>query len=360
MEHHTYAKSGSKKWSAEEKRLLVTKRIEAEDLFSKYSSKQAEPWKKFKDMVRIGDYSERALRKQWLNMVQRYRIQKANMQVTPLNQQCIELLNEEWEFFGQIHAYMTQRTTDLHSYALKEPNVDASNNYNNIVAMRGLVNDHDCLAIKAAAVMQRHPLLRLPKLAEPTAEHQQQAATSNKLSIAEEQPIIKAEHIVYDDDFNALDDAFTDSLDSLATTSEPSDPVAIEVSDLSETDSIATSLKHESTTELPAAEPVATERIATAPRKERGANHRKRKALTEREKYYRHRRRYDHRMELRLSAVCAVAGQLLERLVPDINVTPLLINIDNNEEFKCNSSCDDDDDDDDEEENNVKEEVDDQ
>jgi len=31
--------------SAEEKRLLVTKRIEAEDLFSKYSSKQAEPWK---------------------------------------------------------------------------------------------------------------------------------------------------------------------------------------------------------------------------------------------------------------------------------------------------------------------------
>jgi len=71
MDHHTYAKSGSKKCkqqpqhvlaaptatifaflhfctfagSAEEKRNLVVQRIAADELFSRYSPKHAEPWK---------------------------------------------------------------------------------------------------------------------------------------------------------------------------------------------------------------------------------------------------------------------------------------------------------------------------
>lgn len=75
-------------------------------------------------MNKIGDFSEIALRKQWFSMVQRYRVHKANTAAGALTKQRIDELNKEWEFFGLIHAYMNQKTADLHSYALKEPNVD--------------------------------------------------------------------------------------------------------------------------------------------------------------------------------------------------------------------------------------------
>lgn len=88
-------------------------------------------------------------------MVQRYRVHKANAAGKPLNRQTIEELNKEWEFFGQIHAYMNQKTADLHSYALKEPNVEPPNNNLAIASvyscdesqlsplMLGVLNDHN-------------------------------------------------------------------------------------------------------------------------------------------------------------------------------------------------------------------------
>lgn len=283
-------------------------------------------------MAKIGDYSERALRKQWLNMVQRYRIQKSNMRVTPLNKQCIDALNKEWEFFGEIHAYMTQRTTDLHSYALKEPNADQSNNN---LAVRGVINDHS-----SAECSSKPSLARNTKNTTDASESPTQAAAAddeeqcNKL----EEP---AQQFSPADTFNDWDSQGS---------SEPSDPVAVEVSDLSETESIAAksaaAAAHQElhqvrqATASEAAKSGATP-LPTTPK-------RKRKALTEREKYYRHRRRFEHRMEVRLGGLCIVAGQLLEHLVPEMNVTPLLMNIYNNVDYTCDSSCDDDDTDSDE------------
>ncbi|XP_064555435.1 uncharacterized protein LOC135440277 [Drosophila montana] len=383
MDHHTYAKSGSKKWSVEEKRLLVTKRIEAEDLFSKYSSKQAEPWKKFKDMAKIGDYSERALRKQWLNMVQRYRVQKSNMQATPLNKQCIDVLNEEWEFFGEIHAYMNQKTTDLHSYALKEPNVQ-EHSHNNNVAIRGVVNDHSfgaAIAAPNSARRQMRSQLQSVEaavnveldyaLAMPDEPQQQQHEELEKSceAILIGKQVLKVSNRRYGE--GSPSDIYTDS-DS-EESSQPSDPVAVEVSDLSEAESILGSpLPAKSASDI--CETTAVEQLTANYESASGSvplddrerakssswsgsatltarplsSNRKRKALTEREKYYRHRRRYEHRMELRLGGLCKVAGQLLEQLVPGANVTPLLMNIYNTVDYNCNSSCDDDDDDTDE------------
>ncbi|KAM8719416.1 hypothetical protein ACLKA7_012038 [Drosophila subpalustris] len=382
MEHHTYAKSGSKKWSADEKRRLVTKRIEAEDLFSKYSSKQAEPWKKFKAMAKIGDYSERALRKQWLNMVQRYRIQKSTVQVTPLNKQCIDVLNEEWEYFGEIHAYMTQRTTDLHSYALKEPNIDQSHNNNNSsnLAMRGVVNDHNfgdrSAGIKStisvphirAHILDTDKMKQvqqasndsfsdklvdsLAKLDEQQYKLEDLSSSSSCKELKNEPIIIVKQESLYDMDFNEFNavnsvcstaDTFTDS--ESRESSEPSDPVAVEVSDLSSDSIVCLPLPDKSASELSEAKtvvqlPVCSETASEAPPT---PPKRKRKAMSEREKYYRHRRRYDHRMEVRLGGLCVVAGQLLEHLVPDLNVAPLLMNIYNNVDFNCSSSCDEED-----------------
>lgn len=290
-------------------------------------------------MAKIGDHSERALRKQWLNMVQHYRIQKSNMRVTPLNKQCIDVLNKEWEFFGEIHTYMTQRTTDLHSYALKEPNVDQSNNN---VAMRALVNDHsfaECSSKPRIARSTKNttdpaspgraespltPLVDKPETSESSLQQQSDAVVTAELSPAY---------------------TFTD-WDSQES-SEPSDPVAVEISDLSETESIAAkpAAAAGAATTATASKSVASDAapMATTPK-------RKRKALTEREKYYRHRRRFEHRMEARLGGLCVVAGQLLEHLVPDMNVTPLLMNIYNNVDNTCDSSCDDSDDSDNEDE----------
>ncbi|EDV95175.1 uncharacterized protein LOC6569548 [Drosophila grimshawi] len=381
MDHHTYAKSGSKKWSVEEKRLLVTKRIEAEDLFSKYSSKQAEPWKKFKDMAKIGDYSERALRKQWLNMVQRYRVQKSTMQVTLLSKQCIDVLNEEWEYFGEIHAYMNQKTTDLHSYALKEPNVlpEHSNNNNsngsgnNNLAMLGVVNDHSfCASTRAAKSELSAPAVVIKEEVDSldvSDEGQQESVDFGDIIIS--QPNNEFNTVAGEGSQSTM---YSDS--ESEESSQPSDPVTVEVSDLSEVDAImgsplsakfAADVCEASTAEqipasfetasvsMPRDEQTAakswarwTARLATlveqttAPTK---PMKRKRKAMSERDKYYRHRRRYEHRMELRLGNLCKVAGQLLEHLVPGMNVTPLLMNINNNVDYNCTSSCDDGDDD---------------
>lgn len=314
-------------------------------------------------MAKIGDYSERALRKQWLNMVQRYRIQKSTLQVTPLNKQCIDVLNEEWEYFGEIHAYMTQRTTDLHSYALKEPNVDQSNNNNvNSLAMRGVVNDHNfcdrSASIKAAmnAPQIRAHQLNMDKrifsgqkqkpqanndsfsdkLVDSLAKLDEQQYTLEESSSTSSYKDFKNKPIkqesLSDMDFNEFNavgsvcstaDTFTDS--ESRESSEPSDPVAVEESDLS-SDSIACSpLPDKSASEISEAKtivqlPACSETASETPM----APKRKRKAMSEREKYYRHRRRYDHRMEVRLGGLCIVAGQLLEHLVPEMNVAPCL------------------------------------
>ncbi|XP_017872309.1 PREDICTED: uncharacterized protein LOC108619976 [Drosophila arizonae] len=376
MEHHTYAKSGSKKWSVEEKRQLVTKRIEAEDLFSKYSSKQTEPWKKFKDMAKIGDYSERALRKQWLNMVQRYRIQKSNMQVTPLNKQCIDVLNEEWEFFGEIHAYMNQKTTDLHSYALKEPNVQeqphpdthSHSQSPNHLAIRGVVNDHNFGPLTGAKPFQKRYQMGATPVDRPTPQDQQDDQLPQ--GSCNEQ---RYSHFSVTTGDDSTLDLFTDS-DSQES-SQPSDPVAVEVSDLSEVESLlASPLPAKSASDIcepntveqlptsyetasgsmpldeqpPATKSASWSGSASAGKKPATAQ-RKRKVLSEKEKYYRHRRRYEHRMERRLGGLCKVAGQVLEKLMPGVNVTPLLTDIYNSvDDYNCDSSCDDDDDGDDE------------
>lgn len=296
--------------------------------------------RKFKDIAKIGDHSERALRKQWLNMVQHYRIQKSNMRVTPLNKQCIDVLNKEWEFFGEIHTYMTQRTTDLHSYALKEPNVDQSNNN---VSVRTVANDHSFAECSSKPSIARSTK-NTTDPASPGCTESPSTPVADKPEAPESGLQQNSDAVITAE----LSPAYTFTDWDSQESSEPSDPVAVEVSDLSETESIATK---------PAAADTASKTVtvsdaapmATTPK-------RKRKALTEREKYYRHRRRFEHRMEARLGGLCVVAGQLLEHLVPDMNVTPLLMNIYNNVDYTCDSSCDNDDDSDndtDDEDDNV-------
>ncbi|KAH8280751.1 hypothetical protein KR054_009233 [Drosophila jambulina] len=329
MDHHTYAKSGSKKWSAEEKRQLVEQRIAADELFSKYSPKHAEPWKKFKDMAKIGDFGENALRKQWFSMVQRYRVQKANTASGTLTKQKIDELNKEWEFFGLIHAYMNQKTADLHSYALKEPNVETPS-HNLAIAnvysreelsplMLGVLNDHNFCersppfegdAATADDVDEPPP--------PPTTTYQNDKKNNN-----DELNKLLAEATTRKEVDSGGEDMLEVSNDYQEMDEMECGPVMIggEVS-------LSNSRYNDSDDSLPSTPPSTPS--PEKPRKQqpqstgKTAKKGKRKELTEKEKYYKHRLGYEQRMEKRLMALCTVVGRLLQQFASNVDVQPLL------------------------------------
>ncbi|XP_016949539.1 uncharacterized protein LOC108024200 [Drosophila biarmipes] len=332
MDHHTYAKSGSKKWTAEEKRELVAQRIAADELFSRYSPKHAEPWKKFKDMARIGDFSEIALRKQWFSMVQRYRIHKANTLGAPLTKQSVEELNKEWEFFGPIHAYMNQKTADLHSYALKEPNVDPPNNNLAIASvyscdesqlsplMLGVLNDHN--------FGERSP----PNEAGGDTDDMDESASpchrsnSNKDSHIpsnnDELDRLLAEATMRKDAGGG--DGEDESMLQLGSTTcheVECGPVMIG-GEVSLSNSRYNDFEEAA---MPATSVVKTEQLEQHQSEAtKVGRKRRRKVLSEKDKYYRHRRHYEQRMEKRLMGLCTVVGQLLKQFAPHMDVQPLL------------------------------------
>ncbi|XP_017050349.1 uncharacterized protein LOC108094317 [Drosophila ficusphila] len=332
MDHHTYAKCGSKKWSAEEKRELVAQRIAADELFSRYSPKHAEPWKKFKDMAKIGDFSEIALRKQWFSMVQRYRIHKANSVGTLLNRQSIEELNKEWEFFGPIHAYMNQKTADLHSYALKEPNVEPPNN--NLAIASVYSCDEAQLSPLMLGVMNDHNFGERSPPNENTGgeaeEMEENASPCQGNSSNKEDPV----HSNNEELDRLLAEAAMRK-DSVGGGGEPGEEVCtyhemewgpvmvggeVSLSNSRYNDfDDSTSPTTTTTTVVKSEQPEQpSEPVAKIARK------RHRKVLSEKDKYYRHRRRYEQRMEKRLMSLCTVVGTLLKQFAPHMDVQPLL------------------------------------
>ncbi|EDV46688.1 uncharacterized protein LOC6550307 [Drosophila erecta] len=330
MDHHTYAKSGSKKWSTEEKRDLVVQRIAADELFSRYSPKHAEPWKKFKEMAKIGDFSEIALRKQWFSMVQRYRIHKANTLGAPLNKQSIEELNKEWEFFGLIHAYMNQKTADLHSYALKEPNVEQPNNNLAIASvyscdeaqlsplMLGVLNDHN--------FGERSP----PNEGDTDDMDESKTSPCHRVSNSSTKDHVHSNN----DELDRLLAEATARKDAAGGDGE--DVCMLNNTNCHEMEcgpvmvggevSLSNSRYNDfEEATLPTTTVVKSEKLEKQSQQaDKLLRKHHRKVLSEKEKYYRHRRRYEQRMEKRLMGLCTVVGHLLKQFAPDMDVQPLL------------------------------------
>ncbi|KAH8235483.1 hypothetical protein KR032_001405, partial [Drosophila birchii] len=322
MDHHTYAKSGSKKWSAEEKRQLVEQRIAADELFSKYSPKHAEPWKKFKDMAKIGDFSENALRKQWLSMVQRYRVQKANTMSGTLTKQKIDELNKEWEFFGLIHGYMNQKTADLHSYALKEPNVEPPSNNLAISSvyscqelsphMLGVLNDHN--------FCERSPKTEYDATDDvdddepPSTDQEESRKNNDELNNLLAEAITRKE---VDSGGEDISNAYHE-MDEMEC-----GPVMIggEVSlSNSRYNDLDESLPSSTAPSTPSSPPKKMKQKSMA----KQVKYPKRKRLSEKEKYYKHRLGYEQRMERRLMSLCTVVGRLLQQFAPNVDIQPML------------------------------------
>ncbi|XP_065362779.1 uncharacterized protein LOC135956275 [Calliphora vicina] len=122
MELHSYAKRRiSKKWTIEQKRKLVEARI-AHDAWFTNKPSSVVPWKNILIAANLDDFNVFFVRKQWSNMLARYKQYKqtrlGNSASKTLDAELIKRINQEWEFFGPIHTFMTRKTTNLHSYAL--------------------------------------------------------------------------------------------------------------------------------------------------------------------------------------------------------------------------------------------------
>uniref|UniRef100_A0A1I8PRT0 MADF domain-containing protein n=1 Tax=Stomoxys calcitrans TaxID=35570 RepID=A0A1I8PRT0_STOCA len=126
MELHSYAKRrASKKWTIEQKRKLVEARINYDSWFNSKPSNSVVPWKKVLSVAKLDDFNVFFVRKQWSNMLTRYKQYKQTRldgiaTNKAIHAEMIERINQEWEFFEAIHAFMTRKTTNLHSYAVTQ------------------------------------------------------------------------------------------------------------------------------------------------------------------------------------------------------------------------------------------------
>ncbi|XP_017064882.1 uncharacterized protein LOC108103768 [Drosophila eugracilis] len=328
MEHHSYAKSGSKKWSNEEKHILVEKRIASEDVFSRFSPKHLEPWKRLKESNKIGDFNELALRKQWYSMVQRYRVLKTTVKSDTLDQETIDKLAKEWEFFGIIHSFMNQKTTDLHSYALKEPNVETPANNLTIAnvyscdqaqlspLMVGVLNDHN--------FGERSP----PKDGGGEAEAEGEGENDSEMDNSEQNNNNETNNVQSNND--ELDRLMAEAAMKESSSDDDDDGGLLQMSD-------GTYQEIECGPVMVGGEVSLSNNqfsgFNSAPviehRGKQGMPHRRSrkinlKRLSEKEKYYRHRRYYEQRMEKHMSTLLSVVGNILKEFKPEINFKPLL------------------------------------
>ncbi|KAI9590147.1 probable serine/threonine-protein kinase cdc7 isoform X1 [Glossina fuscipes] len=140
MELHSYAKRrGSKKWTIEQKRKLVQARIEYDSWFSNKPNNSVLPWKQILSVAKLEDFNVFFVRKQWSNMVAKYKqykellyltqVRLGNANTKSIDAKMLQCINDAWEFFEPIHVFMTRKTTNLHSYALIQRD---SNEYDDV------------------------------------------------------------------------------------------------------------------------------------------------------------------------------------------------------------------------------------
>ncbi|XP_022209075.2 uncharacterized protein LOC111065280 [Drosophila obscura] len=314
MEHHTYAKSGLKIWTIEQKRSLVKKRINADYLFNKPSLRGDRPWKTFKEMAQIGDFSEHALRQQWQALVFDYRTEKEGI-TSPINDLVVKSLNEKWEFFGEIHRFMIKKN-DHHSYAQKEPNPNVR------------------AAHVTATSPPYSPILRCPDAAKVVAKAQSTAENNAENSsdddgleiIAPEAYPTNASKKLLEVDprtskkMHPKEQNDKEKVDGVKEVCISPNKIKTEKNDEVNEDDIPNppyvwpeqsgpSENNQNENDNNSAQPKARKS-----RKRRGSG----KVLSEKDKYYKHRRRLDHRMEKRLNGLGLAVSVILKHFASNL------------------------------------------
>ncbi|XP_067639294.1 uncharacterized protein [Eurosta solidaginis] len=330
MELHSYAKRKvAKKWSIEQKRKLVEARIANDGLFTSKPTASVAPWKKVLSLAKLDDYNVFFVRKQWSNMVNKYKQYKQN-RLDPLpnganDPEEIRKLTEEWEFFQPIHYFMLHKTTNLHSYALpitirlpqnsaasaeerqdnrysSSPDIhtvyssDTNDGYNTSNSPKELEiktnTDHDFYTKKNGL-----PLNYFADISNDTQE-----------SMLIEQPIIG--------------DGVTQGIEQIRLHVAGEQIVVMKMEPSQSDDEKSAVPQVRQTTHL------TTNIQMPGPSGVGGGRKRQRdvakRELSERDRYYRHKRHFNRRLERRFDAILNVFGQIVKAEYPNINVSPIV------------------------------------
>ncbi|XP_054727251.1 uncharacterized protein LOC129236953 [Anastrepha obliqua] len=353
MELHSYAKRKvPKKWSTDQKRQLVETRINHDELFTNKPTASVAPWKKIVSLAKLDDYNVFFVRKQWSNMVNKYKQYKQNrLDVIPNgthDAEEIEKVTQEWEFFEPIHRFMSHKTTNLHSYALpitvrlplplsardglqdnhssnssedglnvfSSDTNDEYNNSNDNNALKTQPNtDHDFYTKKNGL-----PLNYFADVSNDTQE-----------SMLVEQPITC--------------NGVTEGMEQVRLHVAGEQIVEMKMEPQSDIEKTAEPVQQQSFIDMNAQQQMPSTSGG------RMRNYQKRlteRQLSEKDRYYRHKRRFNRRIERRFDAILNVFGQIVKAEYPNINVGPIMGTVIQgamlaNQLFKSENDDDDDD-----------------
>lgn len=329
MELHSYAKRKVvKKWSIDQKRQLVEARINHDGLFTNKATTSVAPWKRILTLAKLDDYNVYFVRKQWSNMVNKYKQYKLNrLDVIPNgthDSEEIQKITQEWEFFEPIHRFMSYKTTNLHSYALPitirlpvPPTADDD-------------DDDDGSSISS-----------------PDHHDEFSSDTNYDFNTADEPNELREAQPNTDHDFytkknglplNYFADESNDTQESMLVeqpitcngVTEGMEQVRLHVAGEQIIEMKMEQFSDTEKTVEPGRPPVYIEENAQMPstsaagRMNNCPRRPKERPLSERERYYRHKRRYNRRLERRFDALLNVFGQIVKAEYPNINVSPLI------------------------------------
>lgn len=282
MELHSYAKlRGYKKWSIQQKRKLVEARINYDGIFLRKSSNCMDSWKKIMTAAKLNDFNVCFVRKQWANLLAKYKAYKRtrlrhlgrNGEIT---EQIAREISEDWEFFYPIHSFMSRKPTNFHSYA-QNPH-DAADENGNGFDNNAVAEEHE----------ENNKSLRqqVPTIA-PNTDHDfySKSASSEMLPCVKLEPQESSKSNLFAAAIVAPEQVSDNATDCVKIVSE--------------------------VTALGDASP-----------KDKTTKKKMRKS-SEKEKYYKHKRRYDRRNEKRFDALLNVIGQMVKQHYPNVDISKL-------------------------------------
>ncbi|XP_055909713.1 uncharacterized protein LOC129944362 [Eupeodes corollae] len=285
MELHSYAKlRGYKKWTIQQKRKLVEARINYDGIFSKKSSNCVDSWKKIMNTAKLNEFNVCFVRKQWANLLAKYKVYKRTRlrqlgKNGEINDQIAREISEEWEFFYPIHSFMSKKPTNFHSYAQNPRDADENGNAH---------QDEDY-----KSEFKSSP----PPFPQNTDHDFYSKSASREIQDIKMEP----------------DESSTSNLNTSAAATSSAKPSENNNKILGQNSCStlnSSSIKIEQPQKIVQAEHSAKK----TPKKGKPS---------ERDKYYKHKRRYDRRNERRFDALLNVFGQMVKTYFPNVDTTKL-------------------------------------
>ncbi|XP_011177422.1 uncharacterized protein LOC105208993 [Zeugodacus cucurbitae] len=328
MELHSYAKRKvAKKWSIDQKRQLVEARINHDGLFTNKPTTSVAPWKKILSLAKLDDYNVFFVRKQWSNMVNKYKQYKSNrLDVIPNgahDPEEIQKITQEWEFFEPIHRFMSYKTTNLHSYALpitiRLP-----------VSPAAALHDDDGSSMSSPDGLDAYSSdtnYDFNNVDEPNELRETQPNTDHDfytkknglpLNYFADESNDTQESMLVEQAITC--NGVTEGMEQVRLHVAGEQIVEMKMEQLSDTEKHVEQVRPPVCSEANAQMP-STSGACRARNCQRRPTERR---LSERDRYYRHKRRFNRRLERRFDAILNVFGQIVKAEYPNINVSPLV------------------------------------